>query len=341
MRNQTLWTLLFATAVGAGCTGSIESGGGGGGADAPIDTTKDYVVGFSFRSPIGVGQLGRNTIFDACVSETGCHEQAVELMAVTIDRADLLSSTAAPGGSKFDVRALAAGTANVSVMAQNTGVSASMSSAIQVLTPDAYELTPMAPFIRTVAPLVVNVPHACASPIRFETNTGAQFSYKLLATGVTLLGSGFYPWTSEQLTEVAAVDAGNDGAALRYIAGPNATDSTITSLLGPDRPITIVDSAAIDGLLLTDQLKAGTAEEERLIWAEATTGGEPVCYDSVLRTARSDTPTMCTVVDRRDPAIQYRGPGPYQLEWLGAGPCTVTFEAPGGLTVTREYMPLP
>lgn len=331
---------MVTTALGAGCTGTIESGGGGGD-DEPIDTTKDYVVGFSFLSPIGVGQLGRNTVFDACVTETGCREQAVELMGVTIDRADLLSSTATPGGTTFDVRALAAGTANVSVMASNTGVAASMASAIQVLTPDSYELAPMAPFVRTVAPLTVNVPHTCASPIRFETNTGAQFSYKLLATGVTLLGSGFYPWTSEQLTEVSALDAGNDGAAVRYIAGPNATDSTITSLLGPDVPITIVDSGDINGLLLTDQLKAGTAEQERLIWAEATTNGEPVCFDSVLRTARSDTPTMCTVVDRRDPAIKYRGPGPYQLEWLGAGPCSVTFEAPGGLTVTREYMPLP
>jgi hypothetical protein len=340
MRNQPIATVLFAAALAAGCTGSIESGGGGGD-DAPVDTTKDYVVGFSFVSPIGVGQLGRNTIFDACVTETGCREQMVELMAVTVDRGDVLSSSATTGAAKFDVRALAAGTANVSVMAQNTGVAATMAAPIEVLTPTSFELTPMGPFVRTVAPLTVNVPHTCAPPITFETSTSAGFSYKLLSMTTPLLGSGFYPWTSDQLTEVAALDPGSDSAAVRYVAGPNATASTITSLLGPDIPITIVDTADINGLLLTDQFKAPTAEQERLIWAEATTGGTPVCFDSLVRTARSDTPLVCNVVDRRDAATRFKGAGPYQLEWLGAGDCTVTFEAPGGLTVSRTYMPLP
>lgn len=339
MRNQILRSVLVATLFAAGCTGSID--GGPGGDDTPVDTAKDYVVGFSFRSPIGIGQIGRNTIFDACVTETGCAEQAVELMSVAIDRGDVLSSSVVTGAAKFDVRALTAGAANVNVMAQNTGVTASMASVVEVLTPTSFELTPMAPFVRAVAPLTVHVPHTCAPPISFETNTGAAFSYKLLSTTIGLLGSGYYPWTSAELTEVVAPDPGNDGAAVRYIAGANATASTITSLLGPEIPITIVDSANINGLLLTDQFKAPTTEQERLIWAEATTGGTPVCYDSVLRTATTTTPTQCTIVDRREAGIKFRGAGPYQLEWLGAGPCSVTFEAPGIAPVTREYMPLP
>lgn len=342
MRNQSLCTVLLASVFAAGCTGSIESGMGGDD-EPPIDTAKDHVVGFSFTSPIGIGQIGRNTIFDACVTETGCTQQTVELMSVAIDRGDVLSSSVVTGASKFDVRALLAGSANVSVMAQNTGVAATMAAPVEVLTPTSFELTPSAPFVRMVAPLSVNVPHTCAPPISFETNTGAQMSYKLISTTVTLLGSGFYPWTSAELTELVAPDPGADGGAVRYIAGANATASTITSLLGPDIPITIVDSANINGLLLTEQFKAPTTEQERLIWAESTTNGTPVCYDSILRTATTTTPTQCSIVDRRDAALKFRGAGPYQLEWVvgAAGPCSVTFEAPGIAPVTRDYMPLP
>ena len=67
MRNQLLRTVLLASTFAAGCTGSIETGGGGDDGP-PIDTAKDYVVGFSFRTPIGIGQIGRNTIFDGCVT---------------------------------------------------------------------------------------------------------------------------------------------------------------------------------------------------------------------------------------------------------------------------------
>ncbi len=342
MRNQSLRTVLLVSVFAAGCTGTIDSGGGGDD-EPPIDTAKDHVVGFSFTSPIGIGQLGRNTIFDGCVTDTGCSQQTVELMAVTVDNGTVLSSSATTGASKFDVRALAAGSANVSVMAQNTGVAATMAAPIEVLTPTSFELTPMAPFVRTVAPLSVNVPHTCALPITFETNTGAQLSYKLLSTTTTLLGSGFYPWTSAELTEVVALDPGSDGGAVRYIAGANATASTITSLLGADIPITIVDSANINGLLLTEQFKAPTAEQERLIWAEGLTGDTPVCYDSILRTATTTTPTQCTLVDRRDAGLKFRGAGPYQLEWAAGavGPCSVTFEAPGIAPVTRDYLPIP
>jgi len=328
--------VLFA----GGCIGSIEPGTGDDDPLPPTDPAKDLVVGFTHASPIGVGQLGRHTIYDACTTEALCATQSVELMSVAIDRADVLTTTAVAGGSQFDVTAIAAGTASVSVMAQNTGVAAMDTKVVEVLVPDRFDLLPAERFVRTIDPKSVTVLHTCAAPITFQTSVVANFSYQLYAGLVGLRGSGFYPFTSAELTGVTPPDPGADGGIVRFAAGANATASTITSPLGPEIAINLVET--VDGVVLSEQSKAPTTEQERLIWADGTAAGQPVCFDNTARTAISNTPAICTVVDSRDAGAQFKGPGPYQLNWLGAGTCSVTFQITGvGAPVTKEYQPLP
>lgn len=323
----------------AGCTGVIDDGGPG---EEPIDPVKDHVVGFRFASPLGVGQLGSNVVFDACVTEAGCEEQLVELMSVTIDRSDVVTSSPVPGESRFDVTAIAPGTATVNVTAHNTGVEAQQVHAIQVLEPTRFELRPVATY--TGPGGEVTLQRTCAmDPIRFETNVVATFMYQLYADTTPLLGSGYYPWDSNRLTRVSAPDPAADGGMVRMAASPTAGNANITAMIGedlPDLPIRVVDS--YDSLVLSDQFRAPTAGQETLIWADARSDNELVCFDAAGRTLVSETPDICSVVDHREANLQFRGPGPYELRWIGTGTCRVTLSLPGtGLSATRDYLPMP
>jgi hypothetical protein len=306
------------------------------------ENVRDHDISFRYTTPIATGQVGRNWVFDGCTDgESNCTEQEVGVMNVAVDKPDVLKTTA--GTKTWDGTALAAGSTTVSVMADNEGALRRGMQVVEVLDATKVELVPAGVLARAKAPMLVHVPRTCATPFRMTTLGLATFAYKLMAGERVLKGSGFYPFASVELTAIEPFDRGSDGGGIQFIAGAVPATSTIASMVPSamaPMPIEIIEGASVTAITLSEQELAPTPDQERLIWAEVIDTGLPVCFDNNTRTITSTTPTICTVSDTRRPAQQYKGPGPYILNWHGSGTCTVTVTVNGSITATKDYAPI-
>ena len=311
------------------------------------ENVRDHDISFRYTTPIATGQVGRNWVVDGCISDAKCTEQEVAVMNVAIDKPDVLMATSAPGGMTWDATALAPGSATVAVMADNEGVERRGIQVVEVLAPDKIELVPAGLLVRATAPTRVHVPRTCTAPVRMTTMALATFGYKLSAGSKALKGSGYYPFMSPELTPVEPLDRGSDAGGIQYVAGAAPVASTIVGTIAAapaalaPMPIEIVDGETITAVALSDQQKAPTSDEERIIWAEVFAAVDrPICFDNNTRTIASTTPAVCTVHDARPQGQQYRGAGPYILTWHGTGTCTVSVTVNNTITATKDYTPI-
>jgi hypothetical protein len=318
-RVVVLWSLL---AVGPGC------GPGAG----------DLEILLSASSPVAVGAGGTIRVRDGCTPsrnlENGCTAQDPRIVSFEVDPPHILDANLESSGVIL-FRALAPGTARVTVVAASGLNRRQLTGEVRLLNADRIELEPMRLALDSEANHWVAAPTPCTTPYLFQTGIVAQFSYRLFAGKEALPSGGVCPLESEGVEgEARCTTAETLTLTLRETAGAY----TLRSPLDPGfaLPFELVAPGEVDGVQLLDAFKL---VKRKNLWAPALRQGRALCSDKLLRTFVMPEGSSCQVIDRSkdDPADRHQGPGPYEL-WQPGSTCNVQVGLSGTqLFDEREY----